>query len=95
MALLENYMKLKGNSRPRGERQNRQQAKHAYPAGRGTGKKSEEENPGKTVREAEKEKTVEEYLAELNDLTGLYAVKQEVNTLVNLIRVRTMRKRWD
>ena len=41
------------------------------------------------------EKTVEEYLAELNALTGLYAVKQEVNTLVNLIKVRKMREEMD
>jgi len=38
-------------------------------------------------------KTTEEYLAELNDLTGLQAVKQEVNTLVNLIKVRNLREK--
>ncbi len=93
MALLENYMKLKGIRGHEGNgKTDSGQNTHIRP-GEGQGKKSEEENPGKTVREAEKEKTVEEYLAELNDLTGLYAVKQEVNTLVNLIRVRTMREK--
>lgn len=47
---------------------------------------------GQSVKQADPEKTVEEYLADLNSLTGLYAVKQEVNTLVNLIKVRKMRE---
>ena len=38
-------------------------------------------------------KTTEDYLAELNSLTGLHAVKQEVNTLVNLIKVRKLREK--
>lgn len=37
-------------------------------------------------------KTTEEYLSELNTLTGLHAVKQEVNTLVNLIKIRKLRE---
>lgn len=53
------------------------------------------ETAGQSVKEAPPEKTVEEYLAELNALTGLYAVKQEVNTLVNLIKVRKMREEMD
>ncbi len=91
MALLENYMKLKGirdHERTGGTEDN--------PAGNQrqvTRQTTAEENPGKTVQRAQEEKTVEEYLAELNSLTGLYAVKQEVNTLVNLIRVRGMREK--
>ena len=48
---------------------------------------------GQTVKQHDPEKTVDDYLAELNALTGLYAVKQEVNTLVNLIKVRKLREK--
>ena len=48
---------------------------------------------GQTVQTVDPEKTVDDYLAELNALTGLYAVKQEVNTLVNLIKVRKLREK--
>ncbi len=40
----------------------------------------------------EKELTLEEQLAKLNDLTGLEAVKQDLNSLINLIKVRKMRE---
>lgn len=63
----------------------------------GGGKKAavDSEHLGQTVREPEPEKTVEDYLEQLNSLVGLYAVKQEVNTLVNLIKVRKMREKMD
>jgi len=59
------------------------------------GKDTANDSLGRTVKENPQEKTVEDYLAELNGLTGLYAVKQEVNTLVNLIKVRKMREKMD
>lgn len=40
----------------------------------------------------EKKKTVEEALEELNSLTGLDEVKQDVNTLVNLMKVQKIRE---
>lgn len=42
--------------------------------------------------EDEPEESVESILAELNELTGLAAVKQEVNHLVNLVQVAKLRK---
>lgn len=38
------------------------------------------------------EDTLEDHLARLNELTGLQAVKQDLNSLINLIRVRKMRE---
>lgn len=56
-----------------------------------------EETIEKESESGEKEsadtKTTEDYLAELNSLTGLQAVKQEVNALVNLIKVRKLREK--
>lgn len=43
-------------------------------------------------KQPEKELTLEEQLAKLEDLTGLQAVKQDLNSLINLIRVRKMRE---
>ena len=40
----------------------------------------------------EKELTLEEQLKKLDELTGLQAVKQDLNSLINLIRVRKMRE---
>lgn len=40
----------------------------------------------------EKPLTLEEQLAKLEELTGLQAVKQDLNSLINLIRVRKMRE---
>lgn len=40
----------------------------------------------------EPELTLEEQLAKLNELTGLEAVKQDLNSLINLIKVRKMRE---
>ena len=40
----------------------------------------------------EKELTLDEQLQKLEDLTGLQAVKQDLNSLINLIRVRKMRE---
>lgn len=40
----------------------------------------------------EKELTLEEQLAKLEELTGLQSVKQDLNSLINLIRVRKMRE---
>ena len=40
----------------------------------------------------EKELTLEEQMKKLDELTGLQAVKQDLNSLINLIRVRKMRE---
>lgn len=49
--------------------------------------------PKGSVRETEAEKkTVEQALEELNSLTGLDAVKQDVNSLVNLMQVQKIRE---
>lgn len=40
----------------------------------------------------EKELTLEEQLEKLNELTGLQAVKEDLNSLINLLRVRKMRE---
>ncbi|MCR5215611.1 MAG: AAA family ATPase [Lachnospiraceae bacterium] len=45
--------------------------------------------PEETVTD---EKTVEEILAELNALVGLDTVKEDVNTIVNLLRIQKIRK---
>ncbi len=52
-------------------------------------------NPGTPPEEGEPEPpkpTLEEALAELEGLTGLEAVKKDVDSLVNLVKVRTLRK---
>ena len=52
-------------------------------------------NPGTPPEEREPEPpkpTLEEALAELEGLTGLEAVKKDVDSLVNLVKVRTLRK---
>ncbi len=43
-------------------------------------------------KQEEKELTLEEQLQKLEDLTGLQAVKQDLSSLINLIRVRKMRE---
>lgn len=40
----------------------------------------------------EKEKSTDEWLDELNSLTGLERVKEEVNNLINLLKIKQMRK---
>ena len=45
-----------------------------------------------TTTEPEKVESLEELLKQLNDLTGLGAVKTEVNTLINVLKVRKMRE---
>ena len=48
---------------------------------------------GKDEQKApEKELTLEEQLEKLNELTGLQAVKEDLNSLINLLRVRKMRE---
>ena len=42
--------------------------------------------------EPEPEKSLDELLPELNDLTGLQSVKEDVNSLINLLRIRKIRK---
>ena len=49
--------------------------------------------PKGSIKETEvKKKTVDEALEELNSLTGLDAVKQDVNSLVNLMQVQKIRE---
>lgn len=64
------------------------------------GKKNEDaQKPAEAARKAEKpekqeepEETLEELMAELDSLIGLDGVKHEVRSLINLIKVRAMRK---
>ena len=44
---------------------------------------------------AEKEETLDELMAQLDSLIGLETVKHEVRSLINLIKVRAMRKEHD
>lgn len=107
MALLDHYVEIKGihdhdgsegnapDGSPRDGSSGGNENTGRSTSDSGRKKSGGEEKLGQSVREADPEKTVEDYLAELNGLTGLYAVKQEVNTLVNLIKVRKMREEMD
>lgn len=53
-------------------------------------KTEEKEEP-----EPEKPSKLEEYLSELNGLVGLQEVKTEINSLINLIKVRKMRESFN
>ena len=53
------------------------------------GKKSEE--PAESVQEDVPEETLEELLEKLNALIGLAGVKQEVTTLINMIKIKKIR----
>jgi SpoVK/Ycf46/Vps4 family AAA+-type ATPase len=53
------------------------------------GKKSEE--PAETIQEDVPEETLEELLEKLNALIGLAGVKQEVTTLINMIKIKKIR----
>lgn len=48
--------------------------------------------PIKAEKPEEPEKTADELIAELNSLTGLTAVKEDVNALINLMKVQKMRE---
>jgi len=50
------------------------------------------QQPAQQPKPEEKELTLEEQLKKLDELTGLQAVKQDLNSLINLIRVRKMRE---
>jgi SpoVK/Ycf46/Vps4 family AAA+-type ATPase len=47
---------------------------------------------GKEVKEKEDDKSLEELMDEFNSLVGLKSVKQDLNNLVNLIKVKKMRE---
>lgn len=51
-----------------------------------------QQNTAEQQKTAEKELTLDEQLAKLDELTGLQAVKQDLNSLINLLRVRKMRE---
>ncbi len=95
MALLDNYIKVKGIRDHEGDEPQNTNRSGAASSGKNIPAKENPKDIPPSVREAEPEKTVEDYLAQLDALTGLYAVKQEVNTLVNLIKVRKMREEMD
>ncbi|WP_292747130.1 AAA family ATPase [Methanobrevibacter sp.] len=44
-----------------------------------------------SIEETEPEKTLDEYIEELNRLVGLEKVKKDVNSLINLVRIRKLR----
>lgn len=52
---------------------------------------AEEETPAAPEPAPEPEETLEELLQELNDLTGLTKVKEDLNSLINLLKVHKMR----
>ncbi len=52
---------------------------------------AKEEVPAVAVTPPEEEETLEELLQELNDLTGLTKVKEDLNSLINLLKVHKMR----
>lgn len=58
------------------------------------GENSRKEEPENTALEIteEPEETLEELMEELNALTGLHRVKEELGTLINLIKVRKLRE---
>ena len=57
--------------------------------------KAAEESGQPEKRTAEKEETLDELMAQLDSLIGLETVKHEVRSLINLIKVRAMRKEHD
>jgi len=63
----------------------------ATPFQKDSSNKPDEKTDAQPKKE-EKELTLEEQLQKLEDLTGLQAVKQDLNSLINLIRVRRMRE---
>ncbi|MDE7324724.1 MAG: AAA family ATPase [Lachnospiraceae bacterium] len=65
----------------------RRKEKWEQPADKGSAGREE-----KVGKEEEKEEGVEDMLAELNALTGLSSVKQEVGHLVNLMQVAKLRR---
>lgn len=65
------------------------QKKHTQETELEEGKKSEA--PAETVQEDVPEETLEELLEKLNALIGLAGVKQEVTTLINMIKIKKIR----
>jgi stage V sporulation protein K len=68
-----------------------------YPPGSNSPKELDEDNAKETHEpveaiEAEPQRSLEDLLAELNSLTGLERVKNEVKQLVNFLRVQQMRQ---
>ena len=57
--------------------------------------KEETVKPAPEAKKEEKEKTLDELMAELDSLIGLDGVKREVRSLINLIKVRKMRRQHD
>lgn len=55
-------------------------------------KNQQDQQQAQQPAKEEKPLTLEEQLAKLEELTGLQAVKQDLNSLINLIRVRKMRE---
>lgn len=55
-------------------------------------KKEEVQNNAQKGMQQEKETTLEQKLEEFNSMIGLLAVKKEVNSLVNLVRIQKMRE---
>ena len=49
-------------------------------------------NTSTTVHVPDEDKTINDYLDELNQLVGLEAVKNDVNSLINLVQIRNIRE---
>ncbi len=54
--------------------------------------KAKEEQPQEKQEEKEPEKTLDELMTELNRLIGLEKVKEDVQSLINLVKIRNIRK---
>ena len=50
-----------------------------------------ETTPSGNLQDAEPEESLEELLAQLHGLIGLYGVKEEVNSLINLLKMKQLR----
>ncbi len=58
----------------------------------GNNVQTQEESQADTAREREPEKTLDELMEELNVLIGLGKVKEDVKSLINLVKIRNIRK---
>ncbi len=93
MKMLEGFLKEYGlfrrnaNARPILPVIDRRETKREDPVKTSTGQEKPDDMRGEEAKES-----VEDMLAELNALTGLSAVKQEVNHLVNLMQVAKLRR---
>ena len=93
LMMLERYLSVKGVKDPEVVREGARIENNVLDRRQMEDMDPKDSVAGAVVEEKTEQKTTEEYLADLNALTGLSAVKEEVNTLVNLIKVRKLREK--